>query len=208
MVFSVSLIPRRRSALGLAFLMGFLPLVRAQSPAEAAPGERIGDYVLQPLDLIRVRIYNEPNLDREVRISGDYRVNLPLIGSVDLNDQTIQQAQDQISALYDRDFLVNPQVNVIVLDYARRTVNVMGAVGAPGEIAFPREEEMSLLSAISRAGGFSRLGDRKRVRLTRKVKDEPAVTFVIDVNELIEGESGDLWPLQTSDVIYVPERFF
>ena len=188
--------------------MGLAPVARAQSidPADAI-AEPSGDYVLQPLDLIRIRIFHEPDLDREVRISGDYRVNLPLIGSVNLDSQTIQQAQLQISERYDRDFLVNPQVNVMVLDYARRTVNVMGAVGTPGEIAFPREEEMSLLGAISRAGGFERLGDRKRVRLTRKAKDGSSTTFVINVNDLIEGESGDSWPLQTSDVIYVPERF-
>lgn len=173
----------------------------------AEPVQTSGDYVLQPLDLIKLRIFLEPNLDREVRISGDYRVNLPLIGSVDLDHHTIQQAEEHIRDLYDRDYLVNPQVNLIVLEYARRTVNVMGAVGKPGEIDFPREEEMSLLSAISRAGGFDRLGDRKRVRLTRKNRDGTSTTFVVNVNDLIEGESSDAWPLQTADVIYVPERF-
>ncbi len=164
------------------------------------------DYILQPLDLLRVRVFQEEDMDREVRISRDSAVSLPLIGRVDLKGLTIREAEGLIAELYNRDYLVNPQINIVVQEYARRTVNVLGSVGKPGEVEFPREEGLTLLDAISRAGGFDRLADRRKVRLTRKQEDGSVVNHVINTDHIIQGESTELWVLQTDDLIFVPER--
>lgn len=164
------------------------------------------DYVLQPLDLLQIRIFQEPDMDREVRISREAVVSLPLIGRLSLKGMTIRQAEQHVAELYDRDYLVNPQINIVVLEYARRTVNVLGSVADPGEIEFPREEGLSLLDAISRAGGFTRLADRRKIRLTRKLEDGTTENFVINADQLIEGESDTIWRLETDDLIFVPER--
>lgn len=164
------------------------------------------DYILQPLDLLQIRVFQEPDMDREVRISRESTVMLPLIGLVDLGDLTIRQAEDRVTFLYDRDYLVNPQINITVLEYARRTVNVLGSVANPGEIEFPREEGLSLMEAISRAGGFTRLGDRRKVRLTRRESTGDVINFVVNTDDIIEGDSAEKWPLQTGDLIFVPER--
>ena len=95
----------------------------------------------------------------------------------------------------------------MVLEYARRTVNVLGMVGSPGEIEFPREEGLTLLDAISRAGGFTRLAERRKIKLTRKRDDGSSENYTINGDELIEGGSSEVWKLQTDDLIYVPERF-
>ncbi len=171
---------------------------RAQNQAD--------DYVLQPLDLLQIRIFQEPDMDREVRISREAVVSLPLVGRLSLKGMTIRQAEQHVAELYDRDYLVNPQINIVVLEYARRTVNVLGSVTDPGEIEFPREEGLTLLDAISRAGGFTRLADRRKVRLTRKLEDGTTENFVINADQLIEGESDTIWRLETDDLIFVPER--
>ncbi|WP_221029416.1 polysaccharide biosynthesis/export family protein [Actomonas aquatica] len=164
------------------------------------------DYILQPLDLLQVRVFQEEDMDRELRISRESVVSLPLIGRVNLKGLTIRAAEQKIEELYDRDYLVNPQVNIVVMEYARRTVNVLGSVGSPGEIEFPREEGLNLLDAISRAGGFTRLADRRKIRLTRKNDDGSQENFVINADDMIEGDSNEVWVLQTDDLIYVPER--
>ncbi len=92
------------------------------------------DYVLQASDLLRVQVFQEDDLTREVRVSQEYSIVLPMIGSVNLRGKTLRQAEDIIRDRYDRDYLVNPQVNVIVLEYAKRTVNVLGSVNTPGAV--------------------------------------------------------------------------
>lgn len=178
------------------------PAATLRNPTEAITS----NYILQPSDLIKVQVFQEPDLEREVRVSQAHSVQLPLIGTVDVRNKSVQQAAEAIREMYDRDFLVNPQINVIVLEYNTRTVNVIGAVNEPGAIKFLPEQPMSLLDAISRAGGFNRLADRKRLKLTRTLTDGKSETFIINADELIQGNSNEPWFLTQGDVIFVPER--
>jgi polysaccharide export outer membrane protein len=180
----------------------------ASGTSESDLSERSStDYILQPLDLVQVRIFQETDMDREVRISQENTVTLPLIGRVNLKGKTISETELILRNLYDQDYLVNPQVNVVVLEYSRRTVKVLGMVGNPGEIDFPREEGLTLMAAISRAGGFTRLAQKKQVTITRKLDSGRIETFTIDAEKLINGDSEKQWILQTDDLISVPERF-
>jgi polysaccharide export outer membrane protein len=175
------------------------------SPASSAPVN--DDYLLQPQDLIRVQVFQEPDLLREVRISQEGTINLPLIEQVNLRDKTLRQAEQLIRDLYDRDFLVNPQITLVVVEYAKRTVNVLGNVNSPGAVPFPQEQRLDLVDAITRAGGFNRLADRKHVKLTRASDDGKRETFDINADQLMnKGTSDERWPLQVGDTIYVPER--
>lgn len=191
---------------GLANLLGVASLTAQTGPDTAGAVAINGDYIIQPLDLLQVRIFQEPDMDREVRVSHEYVISLPLIGRVDIRNRTVREAENLIRDLYNKDFLVNPQVNVTVVDYARRIVKVLGAVAAPGEIQFPQEEGLTLLDAIARAGGFTRLADRRRVRLTRRLPDGTQQTFTVNADELIDGNAAQVWTMQTNDLIYVTER--
>ncbi len=164
------------------------------------------DYVLQPSDLIRVQIFQEDDLNREVRISQEFTVTLPLVNSVDLSGKTARQAESYIRDLYAKDFLVQPQVNLTVVEYAPRRVYVAGAVGAPGVVLFQQEQGLTLIEAISKANSFNRLADKKRVTLKRTMPDGTSETKTINVEELMKGDSSETWPLQPGDVINVPER--
>lgn len=189
------------------FALGLLGLLRAaEQPTAPAPTTAATDYVLQPSDLIRVLIFQEPDLLREVRITQEYTITLPLIGTIDLRDRTVRQAEELIRGLYDKDYLVNPQVNLTVLEYTQRTVQVVGAVNQPGAVVFPPEQKMGLVEAIARAGGQSRIADLKRVRLTRTHADGKTENFTINVDDLMKGASGAQWLLLKGDVIFVPER--
>jgi polysaccharide export outer membrane protein len=185
----------------------FFPLVvaAADQPSKTPPADSPSDYVIQASDLISVQIFQEEDLKREVRVSQEYSVTLPLIGKVYLKGKTVHQAEAMIRELYDHDYLVNPQVNLVVVDYAKRSVNILGAVGSPGVVLFPQEQGLTLVDAISRAGGFNRLADRKKVKLTRTNADGKAETYIIDVDALIVGKSSNQWLLLVNDVIYVPE---
>jgi len=179
---------------------------RPIEPSSSAPPPEQVDYLLQPYDLIEVVVFQESDLAREVRLSQDSTINLPLIGTVDLAGKTVRAAQDTIRRLYDKDYLVNPQINVTVKEYAKQTVNVLGSVNTPGAISIPPEQPLKLLDAITRAGGFTRLADRKRIKLTRLNADGKTSTSVINADDIIQSNTADSWVLSKGDVIFVPER--
>lgn len=178
-------------------------------PAQSRPAaaETRTEYTLQPLDRIKIEVLREPDLTREIRLSQEGAATLPLIGPVNLKGKTVREAQIIIRDLYDKDYLVNPQINLSVLEYARQTVDVLGAVADSGSIDIPPEQPMNLLAAIARAGGFTRLADRRKVQLTRRAEDGSTQTFEINADDIIRSRSSaEEWLLRTGDVIYVPER--
>lgn len=191
--------------LALATLLGTLAPASRAAPA-ARSSSRQGAHRLQPFDLVKLQVFQEPDLDRELRVSQDYKLVVPLVGVVDVRDRTVRDAGDYIADLFEKDFLVNPQVNLTVIEYAQRTINVLGAVNTPGSVVIPPEREINLLDAIARAGGFSRLANRSHVSLTRTLASGESVNFTINADQLLNGDSGSRWPLQDGDVISVPER--
>jgi polysaccharide biosynthesis/export protein len=177
----------------------------AQQP-RSAPAAAL-DYVLQPSDLLNVQVFQEENLKRDVRVSQEFTITLPLIGKVDVKGKTLRQAETLITKLYyEGEFLQNPQVNIVVVEYSKRSVNVIGQVNQPGAVLFPQEQGLTLLDAISRAGGFSRLANRTQVKLTRTTADGKNETFIINVDDLIKGNSSNAWQMLANDIIFVPER--
>jgi polysaccharide export outer membrane protein len=200
--------------LGLALgAAGALRAAEEAAPADATPAPASAkaeatDYVLQPSDLIRVMIFQEPDLLREVRLTQEYTITLPLIGTIELRDRTVRQTEEIIRALYDKDYLVNPQVNLTVLEYTQRTVQVVGQVNNPGSVVFPPEQKMGLVEAIARAGGQTRLAELRKVQLTRTGAEGKTETFIINVVDLMKGVSGEQWILRKGDVVLVPEKLF
>jgi polysaccharide biosynthesis/export protein len=201
--------PSRFLCLLPLLLLALVVARAADEPVAAAPADGVTeatDYVMQPSDLIRVLIFQEPDLLREVRITQEYTITLPLVGTIDLRGRTVRQAEEIIRSLYDKDYLVNPQVNLTVLEYTQRTVQVVGAVNNPGAVVFPPEQKMGLIEAIARAGGQSRIADLKRVRLTRTNADGKAENRIINVDDMMKGASDEQYLLHKGDVVFVPER--
>jgi polysaccharide biosynthesis/export protein len=177
---------------------------------DSVPGRTLGaDYLLQPQDVLRVHIFQHEDLNKQseaVSISQDYTIYLPLIQTISVKGKTVRQAEDMIRAAYDKDFLVNPQVSINVVKYAERAVNVVGQVQKPGRIQFPQERGLTIVEALSDAGGPTRLADLKKVKLTRKNADGETVTEEINVDAMWNRGGRDATPLQKDDVVYVPER--
>ena len=177
-----------------------------EARSEQAPST---DYVLQPLDVLRIFVFQHDDINKQteaVRVSDEYTVNLPLVNTINLRGKTARQAEEIIRAAYDKDFLVNPQVSVIITKYAERSVNVIGQVGKPDRVLFPQEKGLTIVEAITLAGGQTRLADLKRVKLTRKKENGETMVEEIDVDALMKRGGRDAITLQKDDVIFVPER--
>lgn len=188
----------------IAVLAAFSMLRLTELSAEGPTISR--DYVLEPGDVVGVKVFQEPDLDRELRVSQEGDLYFPLIGKIGAVGRTLAEIEQAVREAYDKDYLVNPQVNIVILKYQVRTVNVLGAVNAPQAVEYPPEQRLTLIDAISRAGGFNRLADRRRVRLSRALHDGRVENTVINADELMSGAVQDPLLLKKDDVIFVPER--
>lgn len=210
--------PQLRTVFASAFRLLVASLLltsglHAQSPTDSGnasaesspPPAAESDYMLRQGDILQVKVFQHEDLTREVSVSREFAISLPLINSVDLRNKTVRQAEELIRAAYDRDYIVNPQVTVLLVKYAERSVNVLGMVNQPQAVPFPPEKGLTLMQAISRAGGFNRLADRKRITITRTDKQGQTQTFTVNADRLLNSSSDNSWPLQVDDVIYVPE---
>lgn len=171
-----------------------------------------GRYRLFSRDVVRISVQGESDVGVDRRIDGLGEVNVPLLGQVKLAGLTVADAQVVIAALYVKEeIFVRPQVVVSLVEYAPKEVMVLGQVSKQGKQAFPPEApSLSIVEAITSAGGFTRIAKGDSVRVTRKDEKGAEQAFTINVEKLIEGRATGLetFQLQPGDVVFVPERVF
>ena len=197
-------------ALITTLLFGVADIVYGQNQQraganQAAPAETAsvsGNYVLSPNDVVLVKVFQEPDLDSQHRISQDGTVTFPLIGLVRIGGKTVDAAAETIRGMLAKGYLKHPQVRVNVLEYAKRRFTVLGQVQKPGSYVLPEEQSAVLSQAIAIAGGFTRLANTGKVTVRRTVDGEEK-TFKVSVNS--EGSQFQVLP---NDTITVGERFF
>lgn len=165
-------------------------------------------YVLRPQDGLVFRIVGEPDTDTEARVAGDGSVTLPFIGNIRLAGMTVQEARVHLTELYDRDYFVNPQIQLLVTYYAERRVQVLGEVNRPGFVVIPPEEQMTLLQAIAGAGGFTRLANQRDVQIKRTNARGETETFRINVADVLRGTGSQDVAILKGDTVVVSERVF
>jgi len=165
-------------------------------------------YRLSSLDVIRVEVFQETDLDKLTKIASDKTILLPLIGKVEIAGLTTQEAAKKIEELYKKDYLVSPQVSVFVHEYAPKRVFVFGQVMQQGEVRMPPEEGITLSKAISNAGGFTRIANKSSVTVKRVLPDDSVKVFEVNVKDIMDKHSSRDMPLEDGDTITVPESIF
>ncbi|MBI4952366.1 MAG: polysaccharide export protein [Myxococcales bacterium] len=154
-------------------------------------------------DEFELHIINEDQKVTEFVVAPDGTVDVPLAGRVHvggLEPQAVSAAvRARIIALRK---LTDPIVSVKVKSYNSKRVEVLGEVKSPGSLAL--EPGMTLVRAISKAGGFTPLASKSRVTIRRKVKDGVKAVEV-DVEAIMDNEIPDV-PLQAGDTIFVAQR--
>jgi polysaccharide export outer membrane protein len=163
--------------------------------------------MLSPNDLISVTVYQEDDLATKTIIDKNGMVMLPLLGQVKISPMTIGQATARIQELYNKDYLVNPRVNLIVEQFAVRRFAVLGQVQRPGSFDFPQNEPMNLLAAIAIAGGYTRLGAPSKVSVKRNENGSPKI-YHLDAGEMSTNSKKKPFEILPDDIITVGERTF
>jgi len=112
------------------------------------------DYPIGPGDVIQISVPGVDDLkERLVRVGGDGKIELPLIGQVQAGGLTEPQLTEQLKVALGK-YMYSPQVDVFIKEYRSRQVAVVGAVRTPGLITLTNSD-ISILDAITQAGGLT-----------------------------------------------------
>lgn len=169
--------------------------------ASPAIGEN-AEYPLGPGDVIRIQVFQNPDLTVETRVSESGVVTYPLIGVVQLGGLPIAAAEKKVAAaLKDGGFVQKPQVNIVLAQMRGNQVAVLGQVNRPGR--FPLETYTTRLTdMLAIAGGATGAGDD--VVILSGVRDGQPFRKAIDIPALFLSDKPESNPvLVGGDVIYV-----
>lgn len=189
------------------------PVGRDVPPAEISPETAAGaltippeGYVVGAEDVLNIKVYGEPDLSVVAKVGSDGSITMPLIGKVQAAGLTPHQLKTTIEERLRDGYLTNPDVQIFLQQFRERLVHVFGQVGTPGPFRLTHQD--TLMEVISRAGGFTPVAKRSKVKIIRKHNGRSTTIYVDTTKITDKGNLQEDVPLQSGDVIIVPERFF
>ena len=186
------------------------PAPAAQDPANTNAPTSSGpvDYKLRALDLVDIRVFQEEDLTMTNKVSQAGTLTFPLIGSVKVSGLRVHEAEQLITDKLKDGYIKNPQVTILVKEYAARRVSVLGEVKKPGTVEIPPEEALTLLQAVAYAGGFQNVAKTDEV-IVRRMIDGKETKTKVNATRLMRADAAETdYPLEPGDIVYVPTRFF
>ena len=160
------------------------------------------NYTIGVNDVLDISVWKEPDVSRVVPVRPDGKISLPLISDVQAAGLTPADLAAEIAGRLKK-FLNDPQVTVIVSQINSRVVYVVGGVVRAG--AYPLLPAMTILQAISSAGGFTVYADTKAIRVVRSVGGKQT-ELPFDYHAVLKGtKSSENILLEPGDTIIVPE---
>jgi len=171
----------------------------AESPAPAASNDPA--YKIGAQDVVKIDVWREDQLTRTVPVRPDGKISLPLLNDVQAVGLTPMELAGVIRDELKK-FITNPQVTVSVLEINSRRIYVAGEVNKAG--AYQLLPNMTVLQALSGAGGFTAFARVKNIYILRNVNGMPA-KIPFNYKDAIKGKNpAQNIELQPGDVVVVP----
>jgi polysaccharide export outer membrane protein len=177
-------------ALSLA-LSSIVPCVSLLAQAVTPGTEATAPLELRPGDVIRLKVWREPDFSGDYPIDESGIATFPRLGPLRVAAFTADSLKQTLVASYAA-YLVNPSIEVTAL----RRVNVLGAVRNPG--LYQVDPTVTVADAIALAGGVTDNGRSNQVELVRGGKRLPA-------NLDSSARLADT-PIRSGDQLFVPQR--
>ncbi len=150
-------------------------------------------YRLGPNDVLGIEVFDESDLSTETTVSGHGTIKFPLLGELRVAGMTVKEVEEDLTERLKAGYLKNPKVTVSIMKY--RNFYVSGEARSPG--AFPYREGITVLKAITLAGGWTDRAVKDEVKILRMVNSQQQI-LVVGLQETIKPD----------DIIIVPESFF
>jgi len=170
------------------------PQAPAATPVDAS-------YLIAPDDVLAIDVWKEGEITRTVPVRPDGKISLPLLNDVQAAGLT---ATDLASAITEKlkKFIANPQVTVIVTTVNSQKIYILGEVPRAGVL--PLLPSMTVLQAISSAGGFTQYANQKGVYVLR-IENGKQVKYPFNYKQVLKGANiQQNIVLKPGDTIVVP----
>ena len=178
-------------------------LLLSVSTLLAQDAGRSSDYLVGPRDVLDIRVFQDPSLNSQPRVSDDGKITLPLVGSINVSGITTQQIETKLKAVLEERYYSKADVTVSVLEFENAPILVLGSVNKPGKITVGGT--MKLLQAISAAGGLA-AGHGGSLFILRTASNGLSDQLEVDINSLIvQGDAEVNVPVEPNDLINVPQ---
>lgn len=164
------------------------------------PVANSAEYVIGADDVLTVNVWKEPEMSGPVPVRPDGKISLPLLHDVQAAGLTPVQLSQQLTEKL-KLYMSAPQVTVVVTAMNSQRVYVLGEVARPGAMALvPR---MTVLQAISSAGGLTQYANSKKIFVLRNENGKQA-KYPFNYQEVLAGNQEQNILLKTGDTIVVP----
>src|ERR1700687_3782696 len=174
---------------------------RGQGASQSQAAENDAEYKIGPQDVLRIDVWKEPDISRIIPVRPDGKISLPLLNDIQAAGLTALELGNSIRDGLTK-YLTSPQVTVTVSEINSRRVYITGEVTRAG--ALPLLPNMTVLQALSSAGGFTQFARLKNIYVLRNESGKQ-VKHPFNYKEVVKGKNQDEnIPLLPGDVIVVP----
>ncbi|URI09515.1 polysaccharide export protein EpsE [Aquincola tertiaricarbonis] len=180
------------------------------SAAASAPSSTDSEYLLGAGDVVRISVFQNPDLTLEVRVSENGVISYPLLGNLRIGGKSVGQAERLIAdGLRNGNFVKQPQVSLLVLQVRGNQASVLGQVNRPGR--FPIEvADMRMTDLLANAGGVAvtgadtvtLVGQRNGVPFRKQI-DLPGLFRSSGREDDVRIENGDVLYVERAPMVYI-----
>ena len=158
-------------------------------------------YLIGANDLLNIFVWRETDLTQEITVMPDGRITFPMISEIMAKGLTLTELEEIISEKL-RDYISNPEVTVMLIESRSRMIYIIGKVNNPG--AYQLQSDMTLLQALSTAGGLTEWAETKNIIVVRR-EEGKEVIYHFNYQEFISGKNlRQNIALEPNDTIVVP----
>lgn len=159
------------------------------------------NYAIGPDDEVNVNVWKEPDISRTVSVRPDGKISLPLLNDIQAAGLTPMQLSSEISERLKK-FIESPQVTIIITKSNSQRVFILGEVSRAG--AYSLLPNMTMLQALSSAGGFTQFANLKKIYVLR-TENGKQIRLPFNYKEVVSGRRPEQnISLKPGDTIVVP----
>lgn len=156
-------------------------------------------------DVLELVIFYGTNESKATyRLGPTGAISVQFIGRVEASGKTVASLEQEIRERLADGYLVDPIVNLTLVEANSRRVSVFGQVQRAGTIKFV--PGLTIVDAVAQSGGFTPMARKNMVQITRVV-DGKKKTYTVPVELIGEGRRPNFM-MAAGDVVFVPERIF
>ncbi|ARN74078.1 polysaccharide biosynthesis/export family protein [Oceanicoccus sagamiensis] len=159
-------------------------------------------YKINPGDVLRIDVWNEETLVREVTVLPDGYINFPLVGSISVGGLTTFSAGETIAEALGNYLKDSPTVNVAVSQLLGNKIYIIGKVNRPGD--YPINRPTDVMQALAMSGGLNTFAAENKIVVLRRIQSGEQISIPFKYGDVKAGEELQTnIVLQSGDVVVV-----